>query len=358
MEDIITKFNYLENIIIYSLIAFFASFILYPLYINFLKKLKAWAMIREDTTWGGSAEIYSKLHSHKVWTPTMWGGLILLIVALLVLFSYVLQYAGVISFTLVEREETYILLFAFFSMWILGLLDDFTEIKGKGALKWLTAKMKLVWMFGFAGFIAFWFYDRLWVSTVDLRPIAASLDFGLFFPVIAFFITLAIVNAINITDWLDWLVGGLSVIVLFVLWILTFFYGWYLATTLIWIVLGATLAFLRFNINPAKVFLGDSWSLALWGIVSALVFLLNINVGIVIPFAILFGIFILEVTTSFLQITWKRLLGKKLFPIAPFHHWLEYKWNPEYSIVMKLWVIQWVLAWITLVMIFYQFHII
>lgn len=348
----------LDDIIIYSLLAFFLSLILYPLYIKLLEKIKAWKTIREDSTSWWKAEIFSKLHQHKTWTPTMWWWLIIFVVAVLVLFSYVLNWLWLITFTLVERSETYIILFAFFSMWFLGLIDDYLNIKWVGKVKWLTAKMKILWMFLFSAFISYWFYFRLWVSHIDLRPLFWTVDLWFFYILFTFILTVTIVNAINITDWLDGLVWWLMIIVLFVLWIITFFYWWYLATTVIWVVLWATLAFLWFNINPAKIFLWDSGALAFGWLVSSLIYLIDIRVGILLPFLILFAVFFLEITTSFIQIFFKRVFNKKIFPIAPFHHLLEYKWYPEHTIVMKLWVLQWVLAWVTLIMIFYQFHLV
>ncbi len=346
----------LESILIYSMFAFFISLMLYPLYILLLKRIKAWKTLREDSTSWWSATIFNNLHWHKIWTPTMWGGLIILVVALLVLFSYVLQWMWIITFSLLTREETYIILFAFFSMWILGLIDDYLNIKWVWKVKWLTAKMKLIWMFLFSAFISYWFYFRLWISSVNIRPLWYELDLWFLYAIFTFIFTIAIVNAINIADWLDWLVWWLTVMVLFVLWVITFFYWWYLATTVIWIVLWSMLAFLWFNINPAKIFIWDSWALALGWLISSLVYLIDIRAWILIPFMILFAIFWLEIATSFLQIFWKKVFKKKLFAIAPFHHLLEYKWNAEYTIVMKLWLIQWVLSALTLTLVFYQFQ--
>lgn len=346
----------LDSILLYLMFAFFISLILYPFYIYLLSYIKAGKNLREDWTWWGKAIIFNKLHSHKIGTPTMGWWLVLFIVLLLVLFSYILQYLDFINFSLVTRQETYIILFAFFSMWILWLIDDYLNIKWIGKIKWLTAKMKLVWMFLFSAFISYWFYIRLWITSINLWPFTWSVDIWFFYSIFTFIFTIAVVNAINITDGLDWLVGWLCIMILAVLWIITFFYGWYLATTVIAIVLGSLLAFLWFNINPAKIFMWDSGALALWWLISSLIYLLDIRVGIIIPFMFLFLIFWVELSTSFLQIFWKKIFKKKLFAIAPFHHLLEYKWNAEYTIVMKLWLIQWVLSLIALVMIFYQFN--
>lgn len=314
-------------------------------------------MIREDASSWWKAEIFCKLHSHKAWTPTMWWWVFLLVVAFLVLFSLVLQKMDFVNNSLITREETYIILFGFFSMWILWLVDDFLNIKWVWKVKWLTAKMKLLWMFLFSWFISYFFYFRVWIDYINIWPYWWEIWLWLIYLLLTFFFTVWIVNAINITDWLDWLAWGLMMIVLFVIWVVTFFYGWYLATTVIWIVLWALLAFLWFNINPAKIFMGDSWALALWWFLSSLVYLLNIRMWILIPFIILFALFFIELFSSFIQMFWKKFFKKKFFAIAPYHHLLEHNWRTECNIVMKFRLVQWVLWFVTLLLIFYQLNL-
>ncbi len=344
----------LNSILLYALTAFFVSLILYPAYIILLRKLKAGKTIREETMWGEKAPIFQQLHGHKQGTPTMGGGLILAVLMVMVLLSIVIQKLWRINNSLFAREETYILLFALFSMWILWVVDDYLNIRGKKWIKGMTAKMKLIWMFSFSAFISYWFYSKLGIDRLNFWPLAWQVDLWIRYAIITFFLTITIVNAINITDGLDGLVGWLMLIILGVLGVITFINQWYLATTLIWIVLWTLLAFLRFNINPAKIFMGDSWALALGWLIATLVYLLNIKFGIIIPFMIMFTIFRLEIGSSFLQITRKKIFKRKLFTIAPYHHSLEHRWTPEHTIVMKFWVIQGVLAAIALIAILYQ----
>jgi phospho-N-acetylmuramoyl-pentapeptide-transferase len=307
----------LNAIIIYSLIAFFLSLMLYPLYIALLKKLKAGKTIRDASVTWEDASIFKALHQHKAWTPTMWWWLILLVVFLMVLLSVVVNKLWRTNHSLLARQETYILLFAFFSMWILWLIDDYLNIKWKSAVKWLTAKIKFVRMFGFSWFITYWFYVKLWIDFVNIWPFWWEVDIGIFYALITFILTVAIVNAINIADGLDGLVWWLMLIVLWSLAVVTFISQRYLATTIIWIVLWATLAFLRFNINPAYIFMWDSWALAFWWLIAALVYLLNIRFGIFVPFILMFWIFWIEIGSSFFQIFWKKVFKKKLFSVAP-----------------------------------------
>ena len=255
-----------------------------------------------------------------------------------------------------NRQETYILLFGFFSMGLIGLLDDFLNIKWFGKVKWLSAKAKLIGMVVFSAFISRWFYSRLWIDYVNLWPIAGKISLGLFYPVLTFFATIAIVNAINITDGLDGLAGGLMTMILFVLGIILFFNQTYIATTVIAIVVAILVAFMFYNIHPAKIFMGDSWAFALWGLIASLLYFLNMRTWILIPFLILFWIFIVDLLSSFLQIFWKKYFKKKLFLVAPLHHLFEKRGINETTIVMKSWFIQGILAAITIIILFYQFN--
>jgi phospho-N-acetylmuramoyl-pentapeptide-transferase len=347
----------LNSIIIYGLGAFFLALAMYPVYIMLLKKWNVGKTIREETVTGEKATIFVDLHKHKTGTPNLWGGMFLIIMAIMIGLSLILQYYDIINNSLISRQETYIILFGFFSMGVLGLIDDYLNVKWHGAIKWLSAKAKLIGMFLIAGFISRFFYSRLGIDYINLRPIAGKIDLGILYPIITFFITISIVNAINITDWLDGLAGWLMAIILLTMAIATFFYQTYIATTVLVILIAVLLAFLRYNINPAKIFMGDSGAFALWWLLASLLYILNMRMGIFIPFILIFAIFIAETWSSALQIFRRKMRKKKLFPVAPLHHMYEKAWHKETSIVMKARLIQWILAAITMIAIFYQFNI-
>ncbi len=344
----------LTQILIFWLSSFFLSYLLYPRYIKLLKKRKAGQSIREDARSWWEASIYKELHQHKAGTPTMWWGMFLFITVIMVASSFGLQYLGYINNSLFNRSETYVLLFALFSMWGLGLVDDILNIKWIGKIKWLTSKIKFIWMFLFSGFISWWFYSKLGIDYLNLRPFAWEVELWLFLPILSFIFTVWLVNAVNVTDGLDGLVWWLLLLVLGVLAVVTFNSQRYLATTIIAITLGSIIAFLRYNINPAKIFMGDAGALWLWWLTATLVYLLNIKVGIVVPFLLMFLLFWIEIGSSMFQMIWKKVFKKKLFLIAPFHHLLEKRGMQEHTIVMKFRLIQWILCMIALVMFFYQ----
>ncbi len=110
----------------------------------------------------------------------------------------------------------------------------------------------------FSAFISRWFYSRLGIDYINLRPIAGKVSIGLFYPLLTFLATISIVNAINITDGLDGLAGGLMTVILFVLAVILFFNQTYIAATVIAIVMAMLVAFMFYNIHPARIFMGDS----------------------------------------------------------------------------------------------------
>lgn len=298
------------------------------------------------------------------------GGIVFFVVmGIMIVLSWLAAHYGYINHTLVAREETYIILFAFFGMGALGLIDDYIKLKGLTKSNGLWARFKLIYMICCALFISYRFNIKLGVNTIDLRPLplvlntgrqvielfGSSIEFSLIYIAITFFLTVSIINAINITDGLDGLMTGMMLIVLAVFGAVTFYLGWFLATAVIGIIIGMLCGYLWFNINPAQIFMGDSGSLALWWVVSTLVYLISIKIGFLIPFIILFTVFWLEVWSSTIQIMRKKIFKRKLFPIAPLHHLFEKIWYPETNIVMRFWLVQWAIAMVVMIMMVYQF---
>ena len=344
----------LSQILFYALVSFGISLLLYPAYIRLLQRVKAGKTIRENAATGEKSEIFSKMHAHKQGTPTMGGGMFLIVMLVMILGSFLLQHFGWIGNSLWNAKESYIILFGFFSMGLIGLVDDFLNIKNYGKVKGLSARAKLIGMIIFSAWISYWFYVKLGIDYINLWPIAWKIEVWILFPILTFIATITIVNAINITDGLDGLAGGTMAIILVSLAIVTFLNGTYIATTVVCILVAVLVAFLFFNINPAKVFMGDSGAFALGGLLASLIYLLNMRFWILIPFLIIFGIFIVELCSSFLQIFWKKVFRKKLFTVAPFHHLLEYKGMHETTIVMKTRLVQAILAIAGVLLIFVE----
>ncbi len=333
----------INQIIVFALITMGISFVLYPWFIKFLRAKKVGQSIREADMTGKKSEIFNKLHKHKHGTPTMWGAIFLIIVIIMILISLLVQKMGLVRFSLWNREETYLLIFGFFSMGMIGVLDDYLNIKGFGAKKGLSARSKMLGMVVFSAFISWWFYAKLGIDYINFWPIVEQRHIGIFFPIVSFIMIIAITNAINIVDGLDGLAGGLMSMILLGLGMLAFFNQTFIISTLVAVLLSVLIVFMFFNIYPAKVFMGDSWALGLWGFLWTLLLMLNMKIGVFVPFLVLFLLFILDTGSSALQIFWKKVFKKKLFPVAPLHHLLENRWVHEANIVMKAWIIQLIL---------------
>jgi len=342
------------NIIIFWLIAFVLAVILYPFYIKLIKYLKFNKNIREsDVSWKKS-EIFSKLHWHKSWTPTMWWALFFVIMSIMIIISLISEHIWYTNFSLLNAKEVWLPLLWFFGMWIIWIIDDIFNILWIWKVKWLSSITKTIWMMVFAIFISCRFYFALGIDYIILRPFFGEFYVWIFFiPIFMWFIYM-VTNAINITDWMDGSVWWMMIIILISIWIMIFLDSKYLSSAIIAVLVACITAFLRYNINPAKIFMWDSGSLWLWWFLSVLIMLLNIEIWIIIPFIILFGIFIVTFFSSVLQIFWKYLFDKKLFLVAPLHHYFELKWINEHTIVMKYWLIQWILSAIFFIIMFFQ----
>ena len=347
--------NNLILILSFTLVTFIGAIILYPFYIKLLRRWKAWKTIRSDSATWDKAVIFSKLHEHKAWTPTMGWGLFLLMMLVMIGISIISQKLWWTNYHLRNRQETYIILFWFFSMWLIGLIDDILNIRGVWKVKWLNMRAKMFGLILFSGWISYWFYHVLWIDYINLAPVFGIIHLWRRFPILTFIATIFIVNAVNITDWLDGLAGWLNIFVLITFAVALFISQRYLATTVLGICISTLVAFMFFNINPAKVFMWDSWAFCLWWLIAATAYLLNMSIWIFIPAFIVFLIFSIDLCTSGLQMFWKKVFHHKLFPIAPFHHFLEYKWVKEYTIVMYMWLIQTILTVVAIITIFRQF---
>lgn len=347
-------FTKLNSIILFALVAFGLWRLLYPFYIKFLKRIHAGKTIREEAVTGEKSVIFSEMHKHKAGTPTMWWWLLIFIVLIMVLLSLLVQKRWWTNNSLINRQETYVLLAGFFGMGLIGLLDDFLNIRWYWAKKWLSAKAKLIMMFVFSWLISRRFWAKLGIDYVNLWPIAGKIHIWIFRPILTFIFTIAIVNAINITDGLDWLVWWLMWVELIVLAVITFVSGTYISTTFVVMVWAVLASFIFFNIFPAKIFMWDSWAFALWWLLASLIYLLNMRIWIIIPFLVLFLPFIVDLCSSALQIFWKKVFHKKLFEVAPLHHLFEKRWHHETTIVMKFWMVQALLAVVFLIMMLYQ----
>ncbi len=314
------------------LIAFSAT----PFYIRMLKEAKLWKQIRENALSWKATEFF-KLHKDKAWTPTMWAGVILWAVFFMVILSMILQWFDIINNSLFSRNETYLTLFTLWTVWLLWAIDDFMNIKWIGRTKWLSWKFKMIWLTIFATMWAFWFYYKLgWNVEHMLNSPFWMLDIGMFFIPLFALMVVGFSNSVNITDWLDWLAWWLLLFAYTVYWYITFDQQMFLLSALCFSIVWALIAFLWFNIKPAKFYMWDMWSLALWANLAIIAMITNT----IFVLFIVWAIFIFETLSVIIQLTSKKLRKwKKVFKIAPFHHHLEAIGWKEETVVFRLWLL-------------------
>lgn len=325
--------------------SFLLTSILAVPFINLLYKLKFFRRVqRTMDAEGKQTKIFDKLNNIKAGTPVGGGLLVIAVTFALYLILYpILCYAGIrVTTAYVQvREELNILFFTFISFGLLGLYDDvlkFFKFERTGFFG-LRLRHKFTIQCVLALAIASMMFFNLEISFVNV-PFLGVFDLGIFFIPLAAFIIVSFVNAFNITDGLDGLACGLLMIALFAFWILSH-------TTLdtplsiflaIWI--GSLIAFLYFNVYPARIFLGDVGALSF----GATVAVVGLLIGRTFALVVIGGIFIVEAGSSLIQIFSKKFFQKRVFTVAPFHLWLRNIGWEEPKIVMRAWLAGIILA--------------
>ena len=293
----------IHETILAIIIAFAISALLCPIIIPFLHKLKFGQQVRDD---GPQA------HLKKQGTPTM-GGLIILTSLIITSLFYVSRYPKVIP-----------VLFMTVGFGIIGFLDDYIKIVMKRS-EGLKPMQKLVGQFVITGIFAWYVVNSGEVGTDMLIPFTGGFDHGkflhlgiLFVPAL-FFIVLGTDNGVNFTDGLDGLCTSVTILVATFLTIVAIGENAGISP-ITGAVVGSLLGFLLFNVYPAKVFMGDTGSLALGGFVSATVFMMRMPLFL----PIIGFIYFVEVLSVIIQVTYfKKTGGKRIFRMAPIHHHFE-----------------------------------
>lgn len=319
---------------LYSMMAFLCAFLLFPKFIAFVQSYKLTQKIRDGALSGGTAKLFKKLHAHKAGTPTMGGAVVIFSVIVVVIFSRILAYFDLVDHSLLNRGETYLPIFTMIFVGALGLMDDYLNITEKSAQKGLSARVKFWSLFGFAFGAALWFVLKLGYDTIHVPAVGDFYLGWLYFPLFIF-VLVGVSNAVNLTDGLDGLAGGLLAISYGVFGLLAYAYGFPILATFCLLVVAALVAFLWFNVPPASVYMGDTGSLAL----GATLGVIALMIDALFILAIVGVIFVIETVSVMLQLFWKKHFGKKLFLIAPIHHHFEAKGWSETQIVMRFWII-------------------
>jgi len=321
-------------ILVYALIAFFMGIICAPFYLRILRKYRLGKQLRVETVDGQEALVFSAYHKNKGGTPTMGGVLIWGAILVTILLSRLLAYFGLVERSLLQRGQVYLPLFMLLSFGLLGALDDFLNIRciGKRGLDWLPKLLTLLFL-STAG--ALWFYFKLDYDSIHV-PFFGPVMLGWWYIPLFIFVIVGTANAVNVTDGLDGLAGGLLVIAFSAFAILAYLQGLTVLAAFCAVSVGAIAAFLWHNVPPALFFMGDTGALALGGALGVIA--LMIDKVLVLP--IIGFVFVVEMLSVIIQLTSKKLRhGKKVFLAAPIHHHFEaLEWG-ESKVTMRLWII-------------------
>ena len=314
-----------------ALASFLFSMLLTPVYTHFAYKYKFWKKQKQTTVDGQALPVMTKLHAHKFnhFFPTM-AGLI-----------------GVISVTIVtwifnlDRGQTWLPLVGFLGGSFVGVVDDVINIFGSGrGAAGLRGPVKF-FLITVVGLVLGWFFAVKLGWTSILVPFVGNISIGVTGMILIFaFAVVATSNAVNITDGLDGLSGGLAMLAYGAFGVIALFQGNMLLFGFCMTIVGWLLSYIWFNVPPARFMMGDTGSFALGsglGIVAMMTnsFLLLPIIGLM---------FVIETSSSLIQLTSKKFFHKKVFISAPLHHHLEAKGWGEAKIVMRFWILAGVCA--------------
>lgn len=333
------------KLLIVSTLAFSLAMLFTPVVTRFLYKHNFGKRIRDAM----EAPIFHHLHAKKSGTPTMGGLVILIPVLVLALSLHALAVWLPESWSLVEiisrvdflsRSQTWLPLGALVASAFVGVIDDYLNVRGIGAHGGgLRVRHRLA-IYAFIAFVgAWWFTFKLEWQILHV-PFLGDVSVGLWSLAIFTIIILATSFSSNQTDGLDGLAGGVLLTSFGAYGVIALIIGREDLAALCAAIAGALLAFLWFNVHPARFFMGDTGSMSL-GVTLGIIAMLT---GQPLLLPVIGFIFVIEMLSSILQMASKKLRGKKLFRSSPLHHHYEAVGWPESKIVMRAWIVSFVAA--------------
>jgi phospho-N-acetylmuramoyl-pentapeptide-transferase len=324
------------RVTVLTTLSFIIALLVTPLWFKFLKKYKFGKQLRD----GAETPVFAELHKNKAGTPTGGGIIIWSTVIGMAVFFDVMNHLfdGMWHyFNFIDRAETYLPIAAFLIAALFGLLDDWLNILKLGGAPGggLKVRQKSIIYLVMALIGAWWFYFRLGWDVISV-PFVGSFIIGWWYIPIFIFIIFATAFSANETDGLDGLLGGVSLFAFVSLATVAFILHRYDLAAFSGTVIGALLAFLWYNIYPAKFFMGDTGSMSL-GITIGVIAMLT-NTTLILPFFTI--ILVIESLSVIIQVISKKLRhGKKVFRSAPIHHHFEALGWPESQVTMRFWIV-------------------
>ncbi|OAT88310.1 phospho-N-acetylmuramoyl-pentapeptide-transferase [Candidatus Arthromitus sp. SFB-turkey] len=291
--------------------SFILAYLLGKILIPILHRMKYGQSIREEGP---------KAHMKKQGTPTI-GGLIFIISTFIVTILYSVFYVKTL------KNDAVIILLIFLAFGFVGFLDDYLKIRRKKNLG-LRAYQKMILLMLITFVIYVFSKDTLGTNLyIPILNVNINLYY-LYLPFLFIYFT-GVTNAVNLTDGLDGLATTVTIIVLIFLFLISFVFGKVDIGIFAFILIGSLMAFLIFNVNPARVFMGDTGSLALGGAVASISFLLGIEVVLILAGII----YVIEALSVIIQVVVYKFTRKRVFKMAPIHHHFEHLGWSENKIV-------------------------
>lgn len=303
----------MRQLIYATVISFTVSIFIGPVFIPILQRLKFGQSIREEGP---------KSHFKKTGTPTM-GGIIIMVSVFLTSLIFAWKNTNLIIAVIVSL---------FFG--IIGFIDDFIKVVLKRNLG-LRAYQKLIGQLIVGGIIAVYAANNPYIGTSLLIPFTNEyLNLGMFYIPLTIFVVVGTANSVNLTDGLDGLATGVTLVVAAFFALVSLGNGYIGLSIFAGTIAGACLGFLRFNVYPAQVFMGDTGSMALGGAVAALAVLTRMQLFL----PLIGGVYMIETLSVILQVLSFKFLGKRIFKMSPLHHHFELKGWAENKVVISFWI--------------------
>ena len=301
------------------LLAFGCSLVLtllvMPKPIPFLHKIKFGQSVRKEGP---------KSHMAKTGTPTM-GGIVFVLVPILVM--------AILNYKAFLTPEMLIVVFAYLGYALIGFIDDFLIVVKKNN-DGLKPSMKFL-MQSVLAVIFYFAYTQIAKTTIQIPVLHMTLELGFLYFILIFFMFTCESNAVNLTDGLDGLCAGTSLIAIAPFVIFALLQKNNDLAMFLLAVSGALLGYLRFNIHPAKNFMGDTGSLAIGGLLAASAMILKQEILLVL----IGGVFVMELLSVVIQVTSFKATGKRVFRMSPLHHHFELGGMKETNVVLMFWCI-------------------
>src|SRR3989338_6981038 len=327
------------RVLFMAILAFALAMAWTPLLIFFLYRFGMGKRIRDT----GATPVYSALHAGKGGVPTMGGLLVWVSTLVIVMFFWGLSLLAPDVFrplNFLNRRETWLPLAAFVAAALVGVVDDLMNVWGIGPESGGLRMRHRIILYAFIAAVgAWWFHYKLAFDSLHI-PLFGDVTVGWWYIPVFFFVIVATAFSVNEIDGLDGLAGGVVLVILGAYAVIALALGRYDLATLTAVIMGSLLAFLWFNIYPARFMMGDTGAMSLGVVIGILAMLTNTVLLLpLIGFAL-----VLESLSVIIQLMAKKFLGRKVFLSSPLHHHLEASGWPEPKVDMRFWVMSGVMS--------------